>query len=55
MQSRRLIVWSTIYCIKYYIHQFFFWEITILVELELTTTTFQDTLGHLPFSLLQQN
>ena len=46
MQSRRVMVWSTIY-----IHQFIYGK----EQLVLTTTTFQDTLGHLPFSLLQQN
>ena len=48
MQSRRLIAWSTVYCIKYYIHQL---EITILVELVLTTTTFQDTLCTILYQL----
>ena len=46
MQSRRVMVWSTIY-----IHQFIYGK----EQLVLTTSTFQDTLGHLPFSLLQQN
>ena len=60
MQSRRLIVWSTIYCIVVYCRSKLYFAYIAHVKtfkcyLKFHIEPFQDNLGHLPFSLLQQN
>ena len=60
MQSRRLIVWSTIYCVVIYCRSKLYFAYIAHVKTfacysKFHIGFFQDNLGHLPFSLLQQN
>ena len=60
MQWRRLIVWSAIYCIVIYCRSKLYFAYIAHVKTfkcysKFHIESFQDNLGHLPFSLLQQN